>query len=164
MKDKERRIVAILNDIRSLHNVGSMFRTADAAAVAHMYLCGYTSSPVDRFGRKRKEIAKTALGAEESIPWSVHPDLAPLLSELKKEGYQIVMLESGSEKGSPYDEVVYDKNVALVVGNEVEGIPKNILSQADVVVEIPLLGGKESLNVSVAFGIGVYGVRLAAKH
>ena len=138
-----------------------MFRTADAGGVAHLYLSGYTPAPIDRFGRKVKEIEKTALGAEETVPWSSHADIQVLLLELQKEKYQIIMFESGTDKGKSYDTVSYGAKVAFVVGNEVDGIPKDTLSLADVVAEIPLLGGKESLNVSVAFGIGVYGVRCA---
>lgn len=157
----ERHIVAILHDIRSLHNVGSMFRTADAGGVAHLYLSGYTPAPVDRFGRKVKEITKTALGAEQVVPWSAHPVIKTLLGELQKDGYHIIMFESGAKQGQSYDTISYGSKVALVVGNEVDGIPKDILSLADGIAEIPLLGSKESLNVSVAFGIAVYGARLA---
>jgi tRNA G18 (ribose-2'-O)-methylase SpoU len=159
MSYADRTIVAVLPDIRSLHNVGSMFRTADAGGVSHVYLVGYTPTPVDRFERKRAEIAKTALGAEEKIPWSSHDDLKTVIDDLRSQGFQIVMCESGTKLAVPYDEVSYGDRVALIVGSEVEGIPQDILPLADTIIEIPLLGTKESLNVSVAFGIALYGVR-----
>ena len=155
-RERKRTVVGVLCDIRSLHNVGSMFRTADAGGAAHLYLVGYTSSPIDRFGRPRKEIAKTALGGEKTVPWSAHEDLQALLGRLRSEGYQIVAYESGYPGHKAYDDIRYDHKVALVVGSEVEGLPKDILSSVDVVAEIPLLGTKESLNVSVAFGIALY--------
>ena len=161
MSGTKRTIVAVLPDIRSLHNVGSMLRTADAGGVSHVYLVGYTPAPIDRFERKRPEIAKTALGAEGTIPWSSHVDAKAVIENLRKEGFQIVMCESGTSHGVLFDEVSYHDRVALIVGNEVEGIPKELLSLADLIIEIPLLGAKESLNVSVAFGIALYGVRRA---
>lgn len=159
----EIRIVGVLHNIRSLHNVGSMFRTADAGGVSHLYLTGYTPTPIDQFGRRRKEITKTALGGEMSVPWSAHEDLSSLLAMLRKEGYQIVMCECGHPKGLPYDQVSYTNNVALVMGNEVDGLSENFLTMADAVAEIPLYGTKESLNVSVAFGVALYGVRRKLK-
>jgi len=159
----QRIIVGVLHDIRSLHNVGSMFRTADAGGVQHLYLTGYTPSPIDRFGRKRKEIAKTALGGERSVPWSSHEDLSALISMLRKDGYQIVMCECGTSNAVAYDRVLYAKKVALVMGNEVEGLSRDVLAMADVVAEIPLFGTKESLNVSVAFGIALYGGFLSTR-
>jgi tRNA G18 (ribose-2'-O)-methylase SpoU len=138
-----------------------MFRTADAGGVEHLYLTGYTPSPIDRFGRKQKEIAKTALGGEMTVPWSTHKDLFALLVTLRADGYQIVMCECGSLNGVVYDKISYMNRVALVVGNEVEGLSGDILDTADNIAEIPLHGTKESLNVSVAFGIALYGVRRA---
>jgi tRNA G18 (ribose-2'-O)-methylase SpoU len=155
----EKMIVGVLHDVRSLHNVGSMFRTADAGGVRHLYLTGYTPTPIDRFGRKRKEIAKTALGGEETVPWSTHQNLPELLFTLRGLGYQIVLFECGSPLGVMYDEADYGEKVALVMGNEVDGLSKELLDGADIVAEIPLHGSKESLNVSVAFGVALYGIR-----
>lgn len=159
MAKAHRTIVAVLPDIRSLHNVGSMFRTADAGGASHMYLVGYTPAPLDRFGRKPSEIAKTALGAEETVPWTSHPDLVALIAELRGQGFQIVMCESGTTRGIPFDEAKYADKVALVVGNEVDGISDEYLSLSDIIIEIPLYGKKESLNVSVAFGVALYEIR-----
>jgi len=164
MKEQKmgRIIVGVLHDIRSQYNVGSMFRTADAAGVSHMYLLGYTPTPTDRFGRKVKEIAKTALGAEESIPWTASKDSVACILALREEGYQIIACETGTKNGKNHKDIQFQKKVALIMGNEIEGIPKNILSSADAVLEIPQFGSKESLNVSVAFGVATYGIRQAS--
>jgi tRNA G18 (ribose-2'-O)-methylase SpoU len=139
-----------------------MFRTADAGGMDHLYLAGYTPTPIDRFGRKRKEIAKTALGAEETVAWSSHEDPHTLIDELRSKGYQIVAYESGRPKKTSYENIAYGEKVALVFGAEVEGLSEDILALADVVAEIPLFGKKESLNVSVAFGIALYRARMSA--
>ncbi len=150
-----RDIRVLLHNIRSTHNVGSMFRTADAAGVSHIYISGYTPSPLDRFGRKQKDIAKTALGAEDSVPWSKAGVVKKLVAELKIQGFSVVALEQ-SEKSVDYKKVTLEKKVLFVVGNEVKGISRELLKLADVVAEIPMKGEKESLNVSVAFGIALF--------
>ncbi len=160
---KMRTIVGVLHNIRSQHNVGSMFRTADAAGLSHLYLVGYTPLPLDRFGRKTRDIAKTALGAEVSIPWTHHDNLASLLSILRDDGFQVLACEKGMVNGKPYDAVFYGEKVALVMGNEVDGLSEETTMFADHVVEIPQFGTKESLNVAVAFGIVAYGVRRATE-
>jgi tRNA G18 (ribose-2'-O)-methylase SpoU len=150
-----REVVAVLHNIRSLHNVGSIFRTADAAGVAKLYLCGITGVPLDRFGNIRPEVAKVALGAEKTVPWEKRRMALAVIKELKAAGYKIFALEQG--KGSvPYDKVKVSGKAALVLGNEVKGLPPAVLKVADKVVEIPMRGVKESLNVSVAFGIAVF--------
>ena len=152
-------IRVILHDIRSAHNVGSMFRTADAAGVSHIYLSGYTPAPLDRFKRSRKDISKVALGAEKTIPWTaidgVDGKLLKLLTELKKQGFTIVAVEQ-SAKSVDYKEVVLPNKTVILMGNEVDGILPEILKQCDIVAEIPMQGQKESLNVSVAFGIALF--------
>jgi tRNA G18 (ribose-2'-O)-methylase SpoU len=159
-------MIAILYNIRSLYNVGSIFRTADAAGFEKIYLCGITPTPTDRFGEKRKDLAKVALGAEDYLKWekvgySPLPQATiSLIKKLKKEGYLICALEQ-DKKSIPYDKLsVVDSKllVALVVGDEVRGIPKSILKYCDSILEIPMRGKKESLNVSVAFGIAAYGI------
>jgi len=147
----------ILPNIRSTYNVGSIFRTADAVGVEHIYLVGYTPAPVDRFGRKRKDIAKTALGAEESVSWSMHPDVTELISNLQSYGVMCVAVEQ-SPRSKNYKNIQVKKPVAFIFGNEVEGLSQDVLKQVDVVVDIPQKGLKESLNVSVAVGVVLYGV------
>ena len=148
----------LLYNIRSGHNVGSIMRTADATGFSQVYLVGYTPSPIDRFGRMRSDIAKVALGAEESLPWSQHENLSDLIFEFKKRGVYTLALEQ-SENSILYDQVKIPEihtECALIVGEETQGIEKEILRDVDVVIEIPMHGLKESLNVSVAFGIGAF--------
>ncbi len=154
-----KEIVAVLPNIRSLHNVGSAFRTADAAGVSKLYLSGITPKPVDPLGNYRREIVKVALGAERTVPWECARSTVALLKKLKKTGYQIFAVEQ-SKRSIPYYRVKPAKNarVALVVGNEVEGLPADVLRLADKILEIPMRGKKESLNVSVAFGIVLFGL------
>ncbi len=149
--------MVVLDNIRSTHNVGSIFRTADALGVGQMILCGTTPTPTDRFGRARKDIAKVALGAEESISWKYEEDTIKVLKDLKKVGYLIVAIEQ-AENSMDYKKVKLDKNgkVAFIMGEEVEGVKPKILKLVDVIAEIPMLGQKESLNVSVAFGVAVF--------
>ncbi|PIP66984.1 MAG: RNA methyltransferase [Parcubacteria group bacterium CG_4_9_14_0_2_um_filter_41_8] len=150
-------MIAILHNIRSNHNVGSIFRTADALGIEKLYLCGITPSPVDRFGRKNSALHKVSLGAEEYIPWEHATSITELLDKLKHEGYAILALEQHKDSTALESvKLKKSKKYALVVGNEVEGLPQDILKRADEIVEIPMLGKKESLNVSVAFGVAVY--------
>ena len=155
MKD----FVVVLDNIRSLHNVGSIFRTADGAGVRALYLCGVTPAPLDRFGRPRQPLTKVSLGAEKHVAWHVAASTARTITTLKREGYTIVALEQSAHSVS-YDKVKVKKRakMALVVGNEVKGIAPLLLKKADVVMEIPMHASKESLNVSVAFGIAAYGL------
>jgi 23S rRNA (guanosine2251-2'-O)-methyltransferase len=147
--------ILILPDIRSAHNVGAIFRTADAAGIEKVYVVGITPAPLDRFMRPRADIAKAALGAELSVPWEQKAKITPLLTKLKKEGYVIVAIEQ-SENSVDYKKVKLQDKVAFVVGNEVDGLPKSVLVKCDIVAEIPMSGVKESLNVSVATGIALF--------
>lgn len=158
------RMIVLLYNIRSLYNVGSIFRTADAAGFEKIYLCGITPTPLDRFENKRKELTKVALGAEDYLRWEkIGSSSSPqatisLIKKLKKEGFIICAVEQ-DERAIPYNKlsVVYRKSsVALIVGDEVRGVPKSILKYCDYILEIPMLGRKESLNVSVAFGIAAF--------
>ena len=157
-------MIALLYNIRSLHNVGSIFRTADAAGFSKIYLCGITPTPLDRFGKKRKDLAKVALGAEEYLAWekigsSPSPQATlSLIKRLKNEGYKIIALEQdGSSSLYHKFRVGNSKSkIVLIVGDEIRGISKSILKLADTILEIPMNGKKESLNVSVAFGIAAY--------
>ena len=154
-KNKNISACIILHDIRSVYNVGSIFRTADAAGVEKVYLSGFTPLPVDRFGRKRKDFAKVALGAEETVPWEHAPDIIHLVQKLKKGGCTVIGVEQ-APKARDYKKVRTDSPLALVFGNEVIGLSKNILAECDIVAEIPMRGKKESLNVAVAAGIALF--------
>ena len=149
---KDHKNIIILHNIRSVENVGAMFRTADAAGVNKIYLTGYTPTPLDRFGRKRKDLAKSALGAEEFVPWEYKKLVCPTIAKLKREGYQVIAIEQ--EKNSiDYRKIKTRNKNVFIVGAEVTGIPRNVLDKCDVIAEIPMHGKKESLNVSVALGI-----------
>jgi 23S rRNA (guanosine2251-2'-O)-methyltransferase len=150
-------IVLVLPNIRSLHNVGSFFRTADAFGVSKIYLCGYTGTPDSK---SAKNLTKVSLGAENYIPWEYSKTTAPVLKKLKAEGYTIVCLEQ-AKTSQPLNTVGPLAKIALVVGNEVKGLSKSLLAKADIITEIPMLGKKESLNVSVAGGIALYALMQA---
>jgi len=149
-----RDIRILLHDIRSVYNVGAIFRTADAIGVSRIYLSGYTPGPLDRFSRTRKDFAKSALGSEKSVP-SEHVDHGVIIKKLRKEGFQILVVEQ-SEKSVDYKKVELGDKVLVILGNEVSGVEKEILKIADAVAEIPMKGEKESLNVSVSAGIVLY--------
>src|SRR3989344_6202696 len=154
MKKRQENIV-IIHNVRSVQNVGAMFRTADAAGVDKIYLTGYTPTPVDRFGRIRRDLAKSALGAEEFVKWESKKNILPLLAKLKREKFQIIAIEQ-DKKSIDYKKVKLKNNNVFIVGPEVTGIPKNVLQKCDVIAEIPMKGKKESLNVSVALGIVLF--------
>lgn len=159
-------MIIVLDNIRSLFNVGSIFRTADAVGVEKIYLCGITPTPEDRFGRIRPQLAKVSLGAEKTVEWEYNKSTANVLCDLKKQKYKIFAVEQ-DKKAIPYYKLKpfdlaqgknKNKNV-FIFGNEVEGIPKNILKKADKILEIPMAGKKESLNVSVSAGIVMFGIK-----
>lgn len=149
--------VVILNNIRSHYNVGAIFRTADAAGVNKIYLSGYTPAPIDRFGRAVPEIHKTALGAEASVSFeSVSAtDLLELILRLKQDGVVVVAVEQSEAAVDLYDFKVPTK-VAYLFGSETEGLALELLAAADYILELPMQGKKESLNVSVTAGIVLY--------
>ena len=147
----------ILHNIRSVYNVGSIFRTADTAGVTKIILSGYTPAPVDRFRLPRKDFAKVSLGAEKTIPWVQTKTLAAAIRQLKKENYSITAVEQAKNSTPLFDfKKPKNKPLALLLGNEVKGISKQSLSLCDAIVEIPMRGKKESLNVSVAAGIVMF--------
>ena len=151
-------IVAVLDNIRSVHNVGSIFRTADAAGVEKVFCCGITPAPLDRFKHVRPDFAKVALGAEKSVAWESRKSTMELIQELKNNGWKIFAVEQTSNS-IPYYRAGANARmkklgkIALVVGAEVDGISKEILALADEILEIPMHGKKESRNVAVAFGV-----------
>ena len=146
----------ILPNIRSCHNVGAMFRNADAFGVSKLFLVGWTATP------PKPQIDKVSLGAETWMPWEKREDLEELLKELKKKGIVLVGLEQ-TEKSIDmadwqFDNISESTGIALVVGNEVYGVAPEIIDLCDVVVHIPMCGKKESLNVSVAAGVAMWEV------
>lgn len=156
-KKEKQNNVLLLHNIRSVENVGAMFRTADAAGIDKIYISGYTPAPLDRFGRKRSDMAKSALGAEEYVAWEYKKTIAPILSKLKREGFCVIAIEQ-DEKSVDYKKVRPRHKNAFIVGTEVTGIPKSILNKCDIIAEIPMKGKKESLNVSVALGVVLFRV------
>jgi len=153
-KKEKSEFFLILHNIRSSHNVGSIFRTSDALGIKKIFLTGYTPSPIDKFGRKVKEVSKTALGAEDFIEWE-KSDISKVFRKLKQEKIQILAIEQ-NKKSKDYRKVRVGKKVAFIVGNEVRGLSRQILSKCDLITEIPMLGQKESLNVSVAVAVALF--------
>jgi len=150
ISSKRHPIVLILDNIRSLYNVGSIFRTADSALVSEIILCGYTPSP------PRIEIEKTALGAVDTVPWRYQSNALEAIISLKQNGWKVYGLEI-TDSNRKYDELrSEDFPLALVLGNELVGIQSDILTACDGAIEIPMYGVKHSLNVSVAAGIATY--------
>ncbi|MEY2665764.1 MAG: hypothetical protein RLZZ480_869 [Candidatus Parcubacteria bacterium] len=145
----------ILEDIRSAYNVGAIFRTADAAGVAKVFLVGYTPAPIDRFGRVQGEIEKTSLGASKTMAWEQVATTKEIIERLQASGVIVAAVELAPGSVSLKD-FTEPEHVAYIVGNEVDGVSKEALELADVVVELPMLGQKESLNVSVTAGIVLY--------
>lgn len=153
--NKINSISLIVDNIRSSENVGSFFRTADGLGIDKIYLVGYTPKPIDKFGRPDSKIAKTALGAEKTVPYLESKTIAPLIKKLKNEGVVVVALEQSLNSIDYRKFKSGNKNMALIVGNEVTGVSKNTLQKCDHVIEIPMRGQKESLNVSVATAIAL---------
>ena len=142
-------VTVIAENIRSLYNVGSIFRTSDGALIEKLFLCGYTGFP------PRKEISKTALGSEETVPWERCEDTLSVIKNLKSRGYYIIALEHADTEMN-FFEGEFRFPLCLILGNEVDGISEETLALCDAAAEIPMYGKKQSLNVSVAYGIAVY--------
>ena len=143
-------IYALLDNIRSLYNVGSIFRTSDGGLIKKLFLCGYTPSP------PRKEIEKTALGSTKTVPWEYVEEPLNAISALKKEGVRICVLEHTTESVPHYQMRKADFPLCLVVGNEITGISPGVIAAADNAIEIPMYGTKQSLNAAVAYGIALF--------
>ncbi len=148
----KKEFYVICDNIRSLENIGSIFRTADALGVAKIYLCGISGRP------PQQKISKTALGAEKTVPWEYYKQVWRLVEKLKKEGITIVALEQTKES------VLYTTfkprfPLALIIGNEVKGVSKKSLELSDTIIHLPMKGKKESLNVAVAFGVAGYCIK-----
>jgi 23S rRNA (guanosine2251-2'-O)-methyltransferase len=155
MRDSsDRRIVVLLDNIRSLYNTGSILRTADASGVERVVLCGITPRP-DQGGRQRRAIAKTALGAENSVPWEYQPNAHAVLQSLATAGYHIVAVETSPEAVNLF-EWTPRWPVCLVFGHEVDGVSSALAAHVETVIRIPMLGEKRSLNVATAAGVVLY--------
>ncbi|MBS1946358.1 MAG: RNA methyltransferase [Bacteroidetes bacterium] len=147
-KSEKVPVVAVLDNIRSMHNVGSVFRTADAFLLQAVYLCGYTPQPPHR------DIHKTALGATETVAWKYFAEATGALKQLRDEGYAIYAVEQATQSISLQNFVFrQDEKLAVIFGNEVSGVSDELLKCCDGCIEIPQLGMKHSLNISVAAGI-----------
>lgn len=142
----------VLNNIRSLHNVGSMFRSADGAHLEHIYCCGITGYP------PMNQLRKTALGADDVVPWSYHSDALSVVRDARSEGYAVTVVEQ-TDTGRPYQTYDPPDKLCLIFGNEVEGVDSAIVELSDDAIEITMDGFKNSLNVAVAFGIVVFDIR-----
>ena len=148
-------IVVVLDDIRSMINVGAVFRNCDAFLIEKLYLCGYTPAPPHR------EITKSALGAEEAVEWEHVPEILPLILKLKAEGYRIASIEQTDGSVFLHEfKPKEDEKWVIVMGNEVDGVNAEVVTNSDVAVEIPQFGTKHSLNISVATGIVLYALVL----
>lgn len=146
-------VTLVLDNIRSAHNVGAFFRTADAFRIAHIYLCGITAQPPSN------EIRKTALGATESVDWSYHEDTAKLVQSLIEHNYEVAAIEQVDRPVMLEDfSVNAKKPLALVFGNEVKGVQQPVIDQCSYAIEIPQYGTKHSLNVSVSGGVVIWEV------
>ena len=143
-------IYVLLDNIRSLYNVGSVFRTSDGARITKLFLSGYTPHP------PRKEIEKTALGATKTVPWEYVQDVRTIITKLKAEGITICVLEQTDESKSYASLTKKNFPLCLVVGSEISGVSKEIVAQSDMAIEIPMFGMKQSLNAAVAYGIAVF--------
>ena len=152
-KSRKLPLTVILDDVRSLYNVGSVFRTSDAFRIEKIILCGITATPENSL----TEIHKTALGAEESVEWTYSKDCVSVVKELKEKGYVTVAVEQVQDS-IKLDNLVVDKNrkYALVLGNEVKGVNQDVVDQCELSLEIPQYGTKHSLNVSVSAGLVIW--------
>lgn len=157
MSNIEHNIHVLLHDIRSAHNVGAMLRTGDAIGVTRFYFSGFTPTPLDKFHRPVKEIAKTALGAEKTIAWQYNKSPFEVINGLKKEGYVVIGLEQ-DVRAVDYKSLPLPTKALVIVGSEVEGMPAQLRALCDVLLDIPMRGSKESLNVATAFGILMFRV------
>jgi 23S rRNA (guanosine2251-2'-O)-methyltransferase len=164
------KVVVIVHNVRSTHNVGSILRSADGFGISRVYFTGYTPYPPEE-GDKRlphisekigRQIHKTALGAEESVSWRHIENIKTVISKLKSNGYLVAALEQSPE-AKPLNKFKLKKDIALIVGNEVDGLDHEVLNLADIHLEIPMQGAKESFNVGVAASIAMYHFKLGGQ-
>ena len=143
---------ALFHNVRSAHNVGALFRTADCAGVSKIYLTGYTPTPIDRFGRPQKDVAKTALGAEKVIEWEYAKNPAAIIKKMRKNQWTILGVEQ-DVRAVDYRSFKLANPTLFIFGSEVRGMSASLRAECDTLLEIPMHGKKESLNVSVAAGV-----------
>jgi len=161
-----KEIIVVLHNVRSAHNVGSILRTSEGLGVKQVYLSGFTPYPKQardsrlphEIKKTNSAISKTALGAEKLLPISHHEDIFKLMFELRSAGYELIALEQSPDSTTLTSAEISNK-VALIAGREVEGVEKEVLEAVDMVLEIPMLGAKESYNVSVAVAMALYQIR-----
>ena len=149
--------ILIIHNIRSVHNVGALFRTADAVGIDAIILSGYSPTPLDRFGRVRSDMAKSALGAEQSVPWETSEHIIETIKDLKSNGYTVIGLEQ-DPRSVDYKTIPKTPNMVFIIGTETTGMESELLDLCDTIAEIPMHGSKESLNVSVSAGVLLYRV------
>ena len=152
-QQKKEPVIVLLDNVRSLHNVGSVFRTCDAMAVEKLYLCGITAKPPHR------EIQKTAIGATESVNWEYNEDAISIIHRYKKEGYTIISVEQTSNSTALGNYNWQNEKVLLVFGNEVDGVQQKIIDLSDFSLEIPQWGTKHSFNITVSAGIVLWDLK-----
>ena len=155
---KKDPVIVLLDNVRSLHNVGSVFRTCDAMAVEKLYLCGITAKPPQR------EIQKTAIGATESVNWEYMEDAISIIHRYKKEGYTIISVEQTSNSTALGNYNWKNEKVLLVFGNEVDGVHQKIIDLSDFSLEIPQWGTKHSFNITVSAGIVLWDLKSKTSH
>ena len=147
-------VVVLLNDIRSLHNIGAVFRTCDAMAVEKLYLCGITATPPHR------EIRKTAIGASESVNWEYQKNAIEVIKKYQKSGYKIIAVEQ-TDKAISLENFNWNKEKTLLIfGNEVNGVDQDLINESDISIEIPQWGTKHSFNISVSAGIVLWSIKM----
>lgn len=155
-------MMVVINNVRSAHNVGSIFRTTDALGDSEISLCGYTPAPLGKFCMPCKPLVKVSLGAEHTVRWEKFRSIGMCIKKLRSTGYKIYALETGN-RSVPYFRFKFTSlelaNIALIVGNERRGLSKSVLDKVDGIVSIPMHGSKESLNVAIAFSIAAFGWR-----
>ena len=157
-QQKKDPVIVLLDNVRSLHNVGSLFRTCDAMAVEKLYLCGITAKPPHR------EIQKTAIGATESVNWEYMEDAIRVIHRYKKEGYTIITVEQTSNSIALGNYNLKNEKVLLVFGNEVDGVQQKIIDLSDFSLEIPQWGTKHSFNITVSAGIVLWDLKSKTSH
>lgn len=155
--EKRNNTYLVLHNIRSVHNIGAIFRTADAIGINRIYLSGYSPTPVDRFGRARNDLHKTALGAEKTVPWEHFTKIGDLFRRLQRDQIVIVAVEQ-TNTAADYKKFKVASNTAFVFGNEVQGLSKTILKKCNSTIFISMKGKKESLNVATSVGIVLFRV------
>lgn len=164
-----RQLILIAHNVRSTHNVGSLFRTAEGLGVNELILSGYTPYPKERNDSRlpymadkiEKQINKTALGAENSLKWQHAEDIFSVITEFKEQGFKVIALEQ-DKKGHVITDLDYKGKVALIVGNEITGLDKDVLGLCDQIIEIPMFGRKESYNVVQAAAMALFYLRLSS--